>query len=130
MEQNETKATLEAGTLYDMNKQLVDQEKEMSKSKIRELTDKLFLWFVNQMDKRRYYMLLNNDKHDYTVFVLTEQALAHSAAKECIGCLTDRGGLVSGDKLQDGNWEFWIHTPEGESIVYYLFDYTQAVIEC
>ena len=126
MEQNETKATLEAGTLYDMNKQLVDQEKEMSQSAIRELTQKLTIWFYDY--KNKYVMLLNNDKHDYTIFHITDKN--GLAASECIGCLTDRGGLVSGEKLQDGNWEFWIHTPEGESIVYYLFDYTQAVIEC
>lgn len=127
-QETKEKVELQAGTLYEMNQSLVDQEKELSRSKIRELTDKLFLWFANQMNKRSYYMLLNNDEHDYTVFVLTDRA--RTAAEECIGCLTDRGGLVSGEMLQDGNWEFWIHTPDGRSLVYYLFNYTQAVIEC
>lgn len=126
MEQKKEKIELQAGTLYEMNQNLVDQEKEMSNSAIRELINKVSVWFANHEGK--YFMLLNNDQHDYTIF----HRVAHGsgvATTECIGCLTDRGGLVSGEIQPDGNWEFWIHTPEG-SLVYYLFDYTNAVIEC
>lgn len=126
MEVNETKAELNAGTIYDVNKQLVDQEKEMSNSKKRELKNKLKLWFNDH--KNKYAMLLNNERRDYTVFRIT--FYTELAADECIGCLEDRGGLVSGDLTEDGAWEFWIHLPEGGSAVYYLFDYTNAVIEC
>ena len=116
---------IKAGTMYDLNKQLVDQEKKMSPTAIRELTKKVAVWFARH--KGKYFMLLNNDLHDYTVFNF--KGNIDVASNECIGCLTDRGDLVSGEIQPDGNWEFWIHINDG-SIVYYLFDYTDAVIEC
>lgn len=125
MEENQ-KAEIEAGTLYDVNKELVNQEKEMSPSAIREMMPKLTAWFYDKRGK--YAMLLNNENRYYTVFRVTDKH--EFAARECIECLKDCGGLVSGYLQPDGAWEFWLHEADGGSKAYYLFDYTAAVIEC
>ena len=52
------------------------------------------------------------------------------AAKECIGCCTDRGELLSVEEQPDGNFEFWIRMDDGTAHAYYLFPYDNAVIEC
>lgn len=57
------------------------------------------------------------------------------AAKECLGCCTDRGEILSIEEQPDGNYEFWIRIKDNDNktenvFAYYLFPYDNAVIEC
>ena len=75
-----------------------------------------------------YWMLLCRERNDYTVFRLKESKEEFfSALKEC---LTNRGKVLDITKQEDGNYEIWIRDFDtDENVVYYLFNYTNAVIE-
>lgn len=77
-------------------------------------------------------MLLSNERRDYTVFHLYEKENPNPpaiAASELIGCLTDRGKIISIDKREDGNYEIWLRI-DGEDFMYMLFPCDSFVIEC
>ena len=124
--------TMEAGTLYDANKQLVEKTcSPMTEEETAELRVNLTSWFKENLI--RYAMLLCNDIRYYTIFNIcgaTASPYGH-AANECIGCLQDQNAdILSAELLKDENvWEFWLKF-EDEPKVFYLFNYKQGVIEC
>ena len=76
-------------------------------------------------------MLLCHDRRDYTIFQLSSSSTAeHFAARECLGCCTDRGEVYSIEKTEDNQaYEIWIKIDD-EPYCYYLFPYDNAVIKC
>lgn len=118
-------------TIYDANKQIMDQTaKKMTHVELAKKQEQLEDWFNMSIDC--YAMLLCNDRRDYTIFHLYEAQNpnpAGVAAKECIGCLTDRGDILSIDKADGDAWEIWLKI-NNKSYCYYLFCYDNAVIEC
>jgi hypothetical protein len=117
-------------TVYDANKQLVKQtEKPLTHL---ELASKQ-LELENFFEKiKRYAMLLCHEQRDYTIFNLDPKSITspHYAAREALGCCTDRGNVLSIDKTEDGvAYEIWIEIDD-EPYCYYLFPYDDAVIEC
>lgn len=124
--------TMEAGTLYDANKQLVTQTcQPLTEEEIQKALEEIIIWFKENCI--RYAMLLCNDIRYYTVFNINGKAASpyHFAASECIGCLQDQQvPILSIEFLKDDNvWEFWLQF-EDEPKVFYLFNYQQGVIEC
>ena len=122
---------LNGGTLYDANKQIMAQTgKPLTDIEIAALYPKLEDWFNWIIDT--YAMLLCHERRDYTVFHLYEKQNPNPpaiAAKEFIGCLTDRGEILSIEENADKTWEVWLKIGE-EVFCYYLFRYDNAVIEC
>lgn len=118
-------------TLYDANKQLIKQTaKDMNHLELVVKQKQLEDWFNMEIDN--YAMLLCNERRDFTIFHLYENQNPNPpavAAEECLGCLTDRGTIVSMDLNKDKAWEIWIKI-EDEPYCYYLFCYDNAVIEC
>ena len=118
-------------TLYDANKQIMDQAgKELNHLEIAAKQGQLENWFNMSIDC--YAMLLCNERRDFTIFHLYENQNPNPpavAAKECIGCLTDRGTILSIDKTKDDAWEILLKI-NNKSYCYYLFCYDNAVIEC
>lgn len=117
-------AELSLGTLYDFNKQAMSQIEILTEyeldSKLREISKKIC--------QKEYWMLLNNERKDYSVFKIEEP---NNIVKELYETLTNRGDVVSIDELEDGNFEIWIRDIEKEeNFVYYLFDYTFGIIVC
>ena len=123
-------AEVSLGTLYDLNKSTMSQVKPMSKEKLDEAQKEIADWFNWGIDA--YAMLLCRERYDFTVFHLYETANVNPpalAAKEAIGCLTDRGEILSIEKTNDNvAWECWVKIND-EAFVYYLFPYDNAVIE-
>ena len=124
---SESKMTL--GTLYDFNKQLMSQAKELRridfKDSLNEIKD-----FIKEKDNK-YFMLLCKERSDYTVFVLfkNEDFDRQIFKKELSECLTNRGQILSIEETKDKQaYEIWIKIDE-ESFVYYLFPYDLGVIE-
>ena len=77
-------------------------------------------------------MLLCHERRDYTVFHLYENQNENPpavAANELLGCLTDRGEILSIEENSDHAWEIWLRINK-ELYCYYLFRYDDAVIEC
>lgn len=118
-------------TIYDANKQLIQQTaKELNHLELAAKQQQLEDWFNMEIDC--YAMLLCNDRRDYTIFHLYENQNPNPqaiAASECLGCLTDRGKILSMDLNKDKAWEIWLEIDK-EPFCYYLFCYDNAVIEC
>ena len=121
---------INAGTLYDLNKQIMKDRTPLNHLELVPMQLKIEDWFNMSVDC--YAMLLCHERRDYTIFHLYENQNPNPpaiAASECIGCLTDRGEVLSIDKTEDDAWEIWILIDE-QPYCYYLFCYDNAVIEC
>ena len=121
--------SIPAGTLYDMNKQIMQDRKPLNPLELGGCQSKIEDWFNMAIDC--YAMLLCHDRRDFTIFHLYEKQNPNPpalAAKELIGCLTDRGEVLSIDFTQDNAWEIWLKI-DNKPYCYYLFRYDEAVIE-
>lgn len=110
--------------LYDMNKQAFNSLDPLDAETAGQQIAEMGLDFI---DRTKYWMLLNNERRDYTVFIpLTKEGIIQDL-KETI---FNRGEVLSVDKQQDGNYEIWIRDPASkENFVYYLFDYTFGIVQ-
>ena len=121
------------GTLYDFNKQIMSQQKTISKSKLESIKPELEEWFNWQIDG--YAMLLCRERYDFTVFHLYEKQNPNPpkvAVTELIDLLQNRGKILSIEK--DSNtinnaWEIWLKI-NNEVFAYYLFNCDDWVIQC
>ena len=119
------------GTAYEINKNLVEKyEKELI---IKELKEKkeIISTFIKETDNR-YYMLLCNDRKDYTVFTLLDGEKDKSDETASIlvdECLFNRG-LIKGIDLTENKdaFEIWLSIDK-EAYCYYFFPYDNAIVE-
>lgn len=131
--QSSSKVSL--GNLYEVNKQLMEQEPELTEQSLQAKKDDLRAWLTHNF-KEKYFMLLCHELRDYTLFNLDKTstwAIASptaifEAATDIIECMTNRGKLIRLEHQEDGAWELWIRNTEG-CFAYYLFPYGTAVIE-
>ncbi len=76
-------------------------------------------------------MLLNNDIHYYTMFVLKNQLNKIEMAREIINISKSLGKIkdvVMPEKIGQG-LEIWIDTEDFGTLMFLLFDYDTGVIE-
>ena len=122
---------ISAGNLYDANKQLVlAHEKPLTHLELANMQLKFEDFFETNV--KEYAMLLCHEQRDFTVFHLNKRSITspHYAAREALGCCTDRGEVYSIEKTDDDvAYEIWIKIDD-DVYCYYLFPYDQAVIEC
>jgi hypothetical protein len=120
-----------AGNLYEANKQLIlKTEKPLTHLELANTQLKFEDFFETQV--KEYAMLLCHEQRDFTVFHLDAKSITspHFAAREALGCCTDRGEVYSIEKTEDDQaYEIWIKIDD-DIYCYYLFPYDQAVIEC
>ena len=120
---------LEAGTLYDANKQLVLKIEHplthLELSRKQELLEEFF----NNVSE--FAMMLCHERRDYTIFQLHCSSTAEfNAAAEVILCCMNRGDIYSIEPTEDGQaYEIWLKIDD-DAYCYYLFPYDQAVIKC
>lgn len=117
------------GTLYDLNKAVVVKEISLTGEKLEEKKSLVIDFLKNT--KNTYYMLLCNERKDYTVFKLENQEKSLKKLADCLidECLLNRG-LIKGidiTKLNDAI-EIWLSIEE-EAFVFYFFPYDAAIIE-
>ena len=130
-EKEKTQAPL--GKLYDLNKQACAQLKPLDKFLLNGKKT-VVIDFMNKTSNS-YYMLLNKENADYTVFHLINKE--KSNRKEIANILIDeccinRGQVLSIEKTEDNSAiEIWIQTGETDNTVlcYYFFPYDPAIIE-
>lgn len=119
------------GTLYEVNKQLIQNEKELSSTELEKIKKELELWFNWYLDG--YAMLLCRERYDFTVFHLYQKANPNPpaiAANELIELLKERGKILSIEKdIENNVWEIWLNI-DNEVFAYYLFNCEAMVIEC
>jgi len=115
------------GSAYEINKNLVEKyEKELTSEELKEKKKELLTFLKDKADN--YYMLLCNDRKDYTLFRLieNEEELINILVDEC---LKNRGVIKGIDLTEDKlAIEIWLSI-ENEAFCYYFFPYGEAVIE-
>lgn len=114
--------------LYEFNKQAMSQLPPLDPIEFNKKTSALVKDIYSRTKEDKYYwMLLNNERRDYTVFIpLTEEG----TLEELRPTLQNRGQVLDITKQPDDNYEIWIRDPASEeNFVYYLFDYTFGVIK-
>ena len=114
-------------SLYEINKNLISQLTPYTPEQITALKQAITKWDNTNV---KYYMLLNNDKHYYTI-------LYHDETKEhndfstlgdsVIDLLQEIGYDIMQEEFTDGHCEIWVKDNE-DTLVYLLFPYDQGVI--
>lgn len=116
--------------LYDFNKANMAQIKPYDVITLNRICKKTVedIWGRFPQGTYSYWMLLCRERNDYTVFRLEDSISDfESALKEC---LNNRGKVLDITKQLDNNYEIWIRDFDtDENVVYYLFDYNNAIIE-
>ena len=119
------------GNLYDMNKQMMLQEPELTAATLESKQHDIEKW-VAELSSQQYFMMLCNERRDYTVFRLKDSkstiGAVQTLAADIIDCLRNRGTIHGIDLQEAGGWELWIKD-EDECFAYYLFPYGAAVLE-
>ena len=117
------------GTLYDLNKSIVEKNIDALSEEDMQNKKNLIIKFLEDTDNI-YYMLLCNDRKDYTVFHHLDTNI------ECLQdvlideCLPNRGCTKSIELTKNNDAiEIWISI-DGDSYCYYFFPYDEAIIEC
>lgn len=125
---------VEMGNLYDMNKQLMLNEPEISEDRLVEVASQLYFW-ITEHNSQHYFMLLCHERRDFTLFNIQPDGIRgttvgqiNSMVNDIIECMTNRGTLLTADLQDDGAWELWLRV-EDECFAYYLFPYGEAVLE-
>lgn len=118
-------------SLYDVNKMAMPNLPDFTDEQIEEARH-MIAEFVGP--KTQFWMLLNNEKHYYTVFWLQHKQnilLVKSIEDEVIGCLKEIGAIKSIEKVDDNTIEAWVIDKEdSEAYAYYLFNYDKGVVIC
>lgn len=134
MEKNET-SNIELGTLYDVNKNIVlNKITALVEGEINSKKEiiKNFIIDTNNF----YYMLLCNERKDYTVFDFHLQGgniKGNDTQIKCANCLVDeclknRGEIRVIDLTKDKQAiEIWL-VIDNEAYLYYFFPYDMGVI--
>lgn len=135
--------TMEVGTLYELNQQLMSQLPAQPQSHIQLQFQKIQEWVASH--DKQYYMLLCKEKADYTLFNLSsltplkreyadlvvENKIRESMIKELKECINNRGFLIAINKAADDAWEFWIKDSITKKVhMYMFFECGPMVIEC
>lgn len=113
------------GTVYDINKNLMQYEKKLSSPALTNKLKKVEMFFK---EGNKYFMMLCHETRDYTIFKLNSKESAKKATQELKECLLNRGEVLAIDKEKNGAFEIWVKSNE-EAFCYYLFPYDNAVIE-
>lgn len=114
-------------SLYEMNKQLMSKEPLLTEQEIEEKIDELSKTINNS--QARAWMLLCNERQDYTIFLHSFHSKLENQLKEDMKeTFLNRGNLVSIDKQETGAYEIWIKI-DNECFCYMFFDYSNAIID-
>lgn len=136
-EQTNTNNELNLGTQYEFSKNMVAQLSALEQGVINSKKE-ILMNYLRKIDCT-YYMLLCNERKDYTVFRVgsynEDMYLDHDHQyKELINilvdeCLVNRGEIRGIDLTENKDAvEIWLYIDE-EAFVYYFFPYDNAVIE-
>lgn len=134
MEEEKKNAEIGMGTLYDMNKTIVEQNEIILDKGMLNSRKEVIKNFLRKKPNQ-YYMLLCNERKDYTVFNIGyEENYTIDQKNNCMinilvdECLLNRGNVKGIDITNDKEAiEIWLSI-DGESYVYYFFPYDKAVI--
>ena len=114
-------------SLYDINKQVVSQLPTLNKEELAEKYD-----LIDEFGSfKEWCMLLGKEVGYYTVFHHIPKDAQETFASAVLDCCESLGEIKAIDWANEDHSaiEIWITSPQATS-VFYLFDYSQGVIEC
>ena len=114
--------------LYEVNKSIIIQLPNMDSEDLNSVKENINAWRDETFNG--FYMLYGKEISYFTVFS------AHSAEYDVmtlgdgvIECLMSIGDIKSIDRVPDnGAFEIWVATPEGEATCLYLFPYDNGIV--
>lgn len=116
-------------TLYDLNKNIIEQLPVMDESAREELNQAVNKFHEDKHAK--YYMLLCHERHYYTVFVARTGLVSiyHNSSfgkdlLECVDCV----GQIKTYEVNDNEIEIWFTDDQGTDCMH-LFPYDAGVVE-
>lgn len=121
-------------TLYDFNKQLYSQATPLTADTLRPIMTNIGDWFSKynnvEGDCKRYFMLLNNDIHWFTVFNFVKRYY-NKALEELYGIFANLGDIVGIEYNHESDyWEIWIRLAQsGDTVMFILFESSDFVID-
>lgn len=120
-------AELNMGNLYDFNKEAIKNIKVLKKEELDEKLNSLCTFMMTN----KYNMLLCKERADYSIFKMCSGNL-DQVKKETRETLENRGRIVAIDKTSDDlAYEIWIRDFNTiDTVLYFLFSYDNAIIEC
>jgi len=122
-------AEIQGQTLYELNQQLMANEKKISGLDLISKKKSLEMFFKNS--SAEYFMMLCKERSDYTLFHLQNEKSYIKAAEEVIECMKERGTILAIDRTPDNlAYEIWIRYEDDINSCYYLFEYDRGVIDC
>ena len=123
-------AEVNLGTLYEFNKNAMSSIPPLSKEELSNSINKIATEIKNAQSYKIYFMLLCNERKDYTVFKV-DNGTVSTIGNDLKESLINRGEVTSIERLPDGAWEIWVRdVMTAENFVYYLFNYTDAIVIC
>ena len=115
------------GSLYEMNKQLMNQISPMPEDKARTELTSIGGWF-SANSKSKYFLFLNRERADYTFFNFMSCNFS-KAMHELKEVIDYRGQLMDIEYIHgEDDYEIWVKI-DGECYMYKLFPCDSFVIE-
>lgn len=119
-------------TLYDVNKQLLNNERFLDPIELNLKIKTIRKAYDNKTLK--FLMLLCNERKDYTIFDLKnftkeKDLCLNEFESDLRESLQNRGRVLTIEKaVSSPGWEIWLRDDRGENFCYYLFNCTPAVL--
>lgn len=136
MEEENKTSEIAIGTLYDLNKDLVKKTEIKLAEGVLNSKKEIIKNFIYKTNNN-YYMLLCNERKDYTIFDFKrdrdnydwDTPVCMNCAKCLVDeCLTNRGEIRGIDLTKDKSAiEIWMIIDD-DAYVYYFFPYDNGVI--
>lgn len=125
---------VEEVNMYDFNKANMAQIEPLDIIALK----RLCIEAMGEIAIGSYWMLLNRELHDYTLFVNNGELGEISRGEALFTTLINRGKVTDFTKQPNGAWEIWLRIPvvntqeNKEStidVVYYFFNYDAGIVE-
>lgn len=117
-------------SLYEINQSLISQLPPYDEDQKKDLMDRISKWDIQNNTHVKYYMLLNNDKHYYTVLHYSDASRTDfpTLGEGVVTLLVEMGYNIMSDEIrEDYCCEIWVKDDK-ETICYLLFPYDQGVV--
>ncbi len=112
--------------LYELNQAGYISLPNMNKADILDAKAKVRNFLAHNFGK--YYMLLCNELHYYTVFDLMKPNSSITLVKELFNVILVELGTLKAVEINDTSIEFWIEK-DGECHMYAFFNYDRGVVQ-
>ena len=120
-------------SLYDVNKMAMPNLPDLTDEQIDAAKRKIAMFIKPES---QFWMLLNNEKHYYTVFWIKPflgvgNDDSPKIEDEIVECLKEIGNIKSIEQVDENAIEAWVIDKDDlEAYAYYLFNYDKGVVIC